>query len=374
MAQLKLAPQYEKTKSWEASPGWIKTVYNPVDPSGLVQVSCMNQKRMPIIPLCELADGQEADVFVQMTAKDEGLTRSGKPYLRVTFRDAAREVRSFLWRESACYEEARTHWRKGEFFKVRGVFRDTQYGPQLEVHRVRLVEEKDREDGFDELHCQPSTAFDPQRLFAQLVATVKDEIQDPELRELTLGLVESNREALLTLPAAVRNHHNFAGGYLEHVVSVVRNARMLVDKYAADYGDLQPPLSRDLVIAGAALHDIGKLRELEMTDGAPAYTAPGELIGHVLMGRDMVREAASGRALDPELLLRLEHIIVSHQRLPEWGSPKPPMTPEALLVHYADDLDAKFQMMYIALRDDPQAGAFTSNNNPLKQRMYRAKR
>jgi 3'-5' exoribonuclease len=330
----------------------------------------MNQKRMPV-PLCELADGQEADVFVQLTAKDEGVTRAGKPYFRLTFRDAAREAKAFLWRESAYFEECRAAWKRGEFFKVRGVYRDSQYGPTLEVHKARLVEEKDREDGFDELHCQPSTAFDPQRLFEQLLTIAKEEIHDPELRVLTAGILETHREALLTLPAATRNHHNYAGGFLEHVVSVARNARMLVDKYLADYGDLRPPLSRDLVIAGAVLHDIGKLRELEISGGDPAYTAAGELIGHVILGRDVIREAAAGRSIDPELLLRLEHIIVSHQRLPEWGSPKPPMTPEALLIHYADDVDAKFQIMYAALRDDPQAGPFTSNNNPMRQRLYR---
>jgi 3'-5' exoribonuclease len=331
----------------------------------------MNQKRMLIVPLCEMADGQEADVFVQLLAKDEGLTRAGKPYFRLTFRDATREVKAFLWQESAYFEECRTAWRKGEFYKIRGVYRDTQYGPNLEVHKARRVEEKDREDGFDELHCQPSTAFDPPRLFDQLLTIANEEIHDPELRSLTVGILQTHREAILTLPAATRNHHNYAGGFLEHVVSVARNARMLADKYLADYGDLRPPLSRDLVIAGAVLHDIGKLRELEIAGGDPAYTVAGELIGHVLLGRDIVREAAAGRSIDSDLLLRLEHIIVSHQRLPEWGSPRPPMTPEALLIHYADDVDAKFQIMYAALRDDSQPGAFTSNSNPLRQRLYR---
>ncbi len=333
----------------------------------------MNQKRMPIVPLCELADGQEADVFVQLVAKDEGTTRSGKPYFRVTFRDAAREARAYLWRESAYFEECRTQWRKGEYFKIRGLYRDTQYGPQLEIHKARPVEEKDREDGFDESRCQPSSAFDPSRLYAQLLAMAKDEIYDPGLRDLTVAILEAHRRELLTLPAATRNHHNFAGGYLEHVVSVVRNAQMLVDKYVIDYSDLQPPLSRDLVIAGAVLHDIGKVRELEMREGNPDYTVEGELIGHVLMGRDIIREAAAGRAIAPELLLRLEHIVVSHHRLPEWGAPKPPMTLEALLVHFADAIDANFQMMYTALRDDTPDAAFTSNNNPLRQKIYRGR-
>ena len=85
----------------------------------------------------------------------------------------------------------------------------------------------------------------------------------------------------------------------------------------------------------------------------------------------MVREAAAGRAIDPELLLRLEHVIVSHQRLPEWGSPKPPMTPEALIVHYADDLDAKYQMMVAILREDTNPGPVTSKKNALYQKVYR---
>ncbi len=101
------------------------------------------------------------------------------------------------------------------------------------------------------------------------------------------------------------------------------------------------------------------------------YTASGSLIGHILQGRDMVREAAVKHPIDAEKLLRLEHIIVAHQRLPEWGAPKPPMTPEALLVHYADDMDAKLQMMVEALQQDSGDGLFTTSRNPLKQRLYR---
>ncbi len=105
-------------------------------------------------------------------------------------------------------------------------------------------------------------------------------------------------------------------------------------------------------------------------------TAAGSLIGHVLQGRDMVREAASvlaanGTPLDAEKLLRLEHIIVAHQRLPEWGAPKPPMTLEALLVHYADDLDAKIHMVVTALKEDKTPGHTTSKKNVLMQQFYK---
>ncbi len=152
---------------------------------------------------------------------------------------------------------------------------------------------------------------------------------------------------------------------------MTRTCVYLAEKYDAYYPDLEPPLNKDLVVAGAILHDIGKLRELDQQPQGTEYTAEGNLIGHILQGRDMVREAAGRHGLTPETLLRLEHIIVSHQRLPEWGSPKPPMTPEALIVHYADDLDAKLHMMVVGLRDDTTAGAMTSSRNALRLRLYR---
>jgi 3'-5' exoribonuclease len=121
------------------------------------------------------------------------------------------------------------------------------------------------------------------------------------------------------------------------------------------------------------LHDIGKIREYDLRPQGAEYSPEGNLIGHILQGRDMVRESAFAADVDPELLLRLEHVIVAHQRLPEWGSPKPPMTPEALIVHFADDMDAKYQMMYAVLRDDLNEGPMTSNKNALGQRVYRGR-
>ena len=121
-------------------------------------------------------------------------------------------------------------------------------------------------------------------------------------------------------------------------MSVTRTCVYLADKYAEYYPEMKPPLDKDLVVAGGILHDIGKLREMEQRPEGAGHTPEGSLIGHILLGRDMVREAAAAMKgappLDAETLLRLEHVIIAHQRLPEWGSPKPPMTPEALLVHY----------------------------------------
>jgi 3'-5' exoribonuclease len=326
---------------------------------------------MPIVALSEMTSGQEADLFVLMTAKEELTTRDGKPYFKVGFRDHAREVVFPIWNDSPWGADCREAWRPGTFYKVRAIYRDTNYGPQLELRKIREVSSADEADGFSPAMCLPQTRYDAGKMFAELLSIARQRIAEDGLRRLVIDLLEAHRQPLLTLPAATHNHHAFVGGWLEHVLSVTQNAVFLADKYDAQYPQMKPRLNKDLVAAGAILHDIGKLREIEEQPQGAEYTAAGNLIGHILQGRDIVREAAAGRDLDPDVLLRLEHIIVSHQRLPEWGSPKPPMTPEALLVHYADDVDAKYEMMAAILRDDSNPGPVTSKKNPLYQKVYR---
>ena len=328
-------------------------------------------KPVAIVPLSELIHGQEADLFALLAAKEELTTRDGKPYFKVAFRDHAREVSFPIWIDSAWAAECRDRWRPGIFYKLRAVYRDTNFGPQLDIKKIRETVEADAADGFDPLGCQKRTRFDPVAMFEDLTALVWDRISDAPLRSLVIDILAANRHQLETLPAATRNHHAYLGGWIEHVLSVTRTAAFLADKYDELYPDMQPRLDKGLVVAGAALHDIGKLREYRQEPQGAVYSAEGALIGHILQGRDIVREAAAGRDLPPETLLRLEHIIVSHQRLPEWGSPKPPMTPEALIVHYADDLDAKYQMMYQTLHDDATPGPLTSKKNTLYQQVYR---
>jgi 3'-5' exoribonuclease len=327
-------------------------------------------RTIPLLPLAEMVAGQEADAFVLLAAKTEGTTRDGKPFFRVTFRDATRDVSVPVWNDSAFHDPCRNDWQAGQFYKVRAVYSESKFGPQLDLRKIRPVTPEDKADGFDEAMCQPRTRFDTSQLFAELLETARKEIREPNLAALAAELLETHREALLTLPAARRNHHAIIGGWLEHVHSVVRNAIFLADKYGRDYPDLDPPLSRDLVVAGAILHDIGKVQEMQLAPSGAEYTASGELVGHILLGRDLVREAAARHPLPPEMLLRLEHIIVSHQRLAEWGSPKPPMTPEAILVHFADDVDAKFHTVLSALSEKGD-GPFTAGRNPLGYKIFR---
>jgi 3'-5' exoribonuclease len=335
----------------------------------------MAQRTLPmtaaITPLAELAEGQEADFFALLSEKQEMKTRDGKPYHRVTFRDARREVGFPIWSDSPLANTCRDEWAPGSFYKMRAVLRQTNFGPQLEIKKIRLVEDGDKKDGFDPLMCRPTSRFDAVEMFAELINFVESRIQNKPFRKLVADILEQNREQLLLWPAAKRNHHAYVSGFLEHTLNVTRTCCHLADKYADLYSDMNPPLNKDVIVAGAALHDIGKLRELETNPGGTEYSLSGHLIGHVLQGRDIVREAAAGKKIDPDLLLRLEHVIVAHQRLPEWGSPKPPMTPEALIVHHADDLDAKMQMIACVFQEEFANSAITSKKNPMAQQFYR---
>lgn len=331
----------------------------------------MAAKPLPVVALSDLVNGQEADLFALLERKEEGHTRDGKPYWRVTFRDARRFVTSPVWSDSPLANACRDEWRTGQFYKLRATYKETEFGAQLEIRRVRPTCDDDRADGFDPLAMLPRSRFDPTAMFNELLEIARSKISCEPLSGMVQAILTEHREELCDLPAAAHHHHAFRSGFLEHILSVTRNAVFLADKYAALYPDFLPGRSHDLVIAGAILHDIGKLRELRTTPSGAEYTPQGELIGHVVLGRDIVREAANHHSLDRETLLRLEHIIVSHQRTPEWGSPKPPMTPEALLVHYADDIDAKLQMMVEALQGDASDGFVTSRKNLLNHKLFK---
>lgn len=326
-----------------------------------------------VVALSEMLPGQHGDCFVLLAEKASGTTRDGKPYFRVTFRDNSRSAQAMIWSDSVWFTECSENWQEGAFYKLRCVYLETDFGPQLDIERIRPVREEDRQHGFDPGQLVPSTRFDVDEMFAELCTIARDHIHDPALQRLTLSLLEQNEAAIKVIPAAARNHHAFRGGYLEHTLSVARLAVHLAEKYAEYYPDLKPPLAKELVVAGAILHDIGKVRELVPAPDGGRYTAAGRLVGHIAMGRDMIRDAARQiPELNPETLLRLEHIILSHQGQPEWGSPITPHTPEALLVHYADDIDAKFHEAAMALMQAPDDDSeFTSYRNPLHRRIFR---
>ncbi|NNJ25875.1 3'-5' exoribonuclease YhaM family protein [Alienimonas chondri] len=320
--------------------------------------------------LSDLKPGATADVFALLSSKKQDVTKAGKPFYKCTFRDADREASVMVWSDSGHFADCEANWTKGAFYKLRGTYEENNYGPQLNLDKIRPVQPTDAEAGFKESDFFETSRFDPENMFRALTTLLGDAIEDGPLRAVVLKVLNDRAEAFKTWPAANRNHHAFAGGLLEHTLSVVRTTQWLCEKYAGMYPEMSPPLCVDAALAGAALHDIGKLEELDGSPAGAEYTSSGRLIGHILIGRDWLRAAAAafeqtgqagpqGGPADAELLLRTEHVIVSHHGIREFGSPAEPHTPEALIVQHADELDAKFNMLADGLKRAPGDGPFT---------------
>jgi 3'-5' exoribonuclease len=326
----------------------------------------MSKAKKPVLAkLSDLRSGDYADCFVQLAAKTRGTTRDGKPFITCKFRDARRTVGAVpIWEDSPHFEPSQ-EWQVGQFFKVRATFTEHEkYGPQLDIEQIRAVEDRDRTDGFSELDFSERSRHDPEAMFAELEAIVTGEIADGPLRALVLNLLTANAAALKSLPGSARHYYPFAGGWLEHTLSVSRSCVWLADRYAAMYPELNPPLNRGLVIAAAVLHDIGRVRELDALPGQPTRdTVPGELFGRLFLGYDMIRSAAVGVPdLNAELLELLLHCVVSHLKVPEWGGPLQPCIPEVLILHAAADLDARMEMYVRCLTRDTAEGPFTDRD------------
>jgi 3'-5' exoribonuclease len=335
----------------------------------------MSRPKPAVVPLHQLRPGQPADFFALLSEKVRGTTRDGKPYYTCRFRDLRRTAEAKVWADSPLFSECEADWQPGMTFKVRGVYAEHErYGPQVELHQVRPTREEDQADGFREADLVERSRFDSDVMFADLRALVEAEVKDEPLRHLVLALLDRHADALKRLPAHPRTFYPFPGGWLEHTLSVARSALMLADKYVAHYSELSPPLNRDLIAAGAVLHDIGRAAELSAgAPGQPAEpTVPGHLFGHLFLGRDLVREAARDVAdLNPELVTLLEHVVVTHLTRPEWGSPRLPAIPEVLILHHADDLDAKFEMYVRCLTRDTADGPLTDRDPVLGKQLLK---
>jgi 3'-5' exoribonuclease len=333
--------------------------------------------RFPIVTFSNLEVQKWADTFAILSHKSSGQTRDGKPYLTCRFRDRRRELESRIWSDSPTFSELVTA-EVGSPYKLRAILRDHEkYGLQLDVQQIRPVVDTDTDDGF-----RLSELFDQSRLpanesFTAIQEIATKEIEDLPLRQLVLNLLDAHQSKLCQLPATVHHYYPFRGGWLEHTLSVVQICIWLVDRYRNYYAEMVPPLNRDVLIAGAILHEIGRLIELNVPDNpleTPSSTVDGQLFGHHLLGRDMIRMMASQvPELDPERLRLLEHLVLSYLTRPEWGSPRLPQIPEALILHHADDLDAKMEMYIRCLTRDTSDGAFTAPDAILKKPLWKSR-
>jgi len=289
-------------------------------------------KDLYIDDLMNFEEGRLFDSYFLVLGKQQRTTKQNKPYLNLTLGDKTGQIDGRVWDPGD--PRIAKEFERGDLVKVRGSVSRFEDRCQVKVEQLRraLASEADLKD------MLPCTAHDIDELWRQLETTVES-IADPDLKRLLNALLgdaeiaKEYREA----PAARQLHHAWLGGLLEHVVSLLG----LADRVAAHYA----LLDRDLLVTGVILHDIGKVRELTWETGFD-YTVEGVLLGHIQMGMDLVEKTIAGLPGFPERLRTLVlHMILSHHGKLEFGSPKLPMIPEALVLNFLDDLDAKMQAM-----------------------------
>ena len=331
----------------------------------------MSNRVIRVVPFDEVLPDQECDTFALLAELRESLTRDEKPYIRATFRGAKRRVTVPIWSDSSWHSPCRNEWRAGAFYKLRCVLREsTPFGLQLDIRKIRETNDSDRADGFDSNMCLESAPQDVVKSFEQLCELIEIQVHDVALKSLALTLLNERRDILLELPAATF-HHEYRGGLLEHTLAVTRIAVALANFYSEQPHWPGHESGRDLTIVGACLHDIGKTIELSLGAAGATHTAEGHLIGHVVLGCDLVRRAAERAGLDRETGLRLEHIVLSHQGTAEGISSKAPLTPEAILVRYANEIDAQFSMATASIRSEGDSEMMTTRRGPHSPRYFR---
>lgn len=317
-------------------------------------------RQYPWPPVRDLADGQEVTGCYLVHEKQKRVAKNGKPFLQLTLGDATGTVTAMVWDDAERHDAA---FAAEDVVGVRarvGTFADRL---QLNVASLELLEVSDD----DLVFFVPASPRDRGEMERELDLLVKS-VRDEALRELLGRCV--GRQTLLGRqfrlhPAAKRNHHAYLGGLMEHSISVARAC----DRLCAHYAAQGARLDRDATVAAALLHDIGKVRELS-TGRVFCYTDEGNLLGHILIGLQIVvREAEAVAGLGADRLLHLQHLIASHQGRLEWASPKVPHTLEAFILHAADDLDAKMNSA-IHLLAQVDGGGWSGYDRHLERALY----
>jgi 3'-5' exoribonuclease len=324
-----------------------------------------------VIKLSDLVDSQEAVCFAALVRKTRGTTKAGQPFMKCYFRDKRTTLEAPLWHDHHYFRDAEG-WPEGTAFRlmVRGKY-GLRYGMQIEILAIRPATDDDIPDGFDFADLVESSKYAPEEMLDTIRSIIDRQIEEPHLKRLVVTILEDNWALFQKMPAAQNFHHSYNSGLLEHVWSMTRIASFLASHYSKYYDTLNPPINKGIIIAATILHDIGKLRELEYHPIEARYTKDGRLIGHILMGRDMVREAA--KTIDDfpvETLLLLEHAILAHHGRLEFGSPVQPLTIEAMIVSHIDDLDAKVNMVVRNRLESQTEDPFTERIFALDNRRF----
>lgn len=278
-------------------------------------------------------------------------TRTNHPYLQLHLQDNSGSIEAKVWEDVPAFEKT---FDEGDAVVVKGRVSRYQERLQLEIVDIgRASPEKHAEYGFDLSKLIPSSKHSVPEMWRELGKIIKT-MSNAHLKALISNIYKSNADLIKQHPASMKLHHAWLGGYLEHVLSMTKIGVQLAHHYQVDL---------DLLLTGILLHDIGKIQELNSAQ-QPGYTDSGKLLGHIVMGRDMARDAMHEiEGFPPELQLKVEHMILSHQGKYEWQSPKQPKFKEALLLHYIDAMDARMNMMTEAMEKDNETGSWTNHFN-----------
>jgi 3'-5' exoribonuclease len=311
--------------------------------------------RLP--PIRRLQANDAGYAFYLCSAKEVRQGR-GNDVLHVVLQDATGQLDARVFDN---VDELGSEFEAGEFVKVQGRVQIHHGRLQLLVERIRRVIDSDARDGFHEDDCIETAPRPAEEMWTELQEMLHG-TTNPFVRDLLLRLTAAYAERFRRWPAAMSVHHAYRGGLLEHVLQVTRVARMLAVAYGADI---------DTVTAGAVLHDIGKLDELD--EGPPAaYTREGNLLGHIAIGAARVREECNRIPGFPaDLRDHIIHLILSHHGQRENGSPVVPMTVEAFIVAMSDDLDAKLHLVRRSLAAETTTGEFSGWNSKLERRLWK---
>lgn len=291
-------------------------------------------KTLRNVPIRDWEAGDTIQGFALLTKKETRQDRNGKSFLDMELADATGSMVAKVWSDSPALSGA---YEPHQFVAFRGSVKSYRDQLQLNIDECRQATDADRHYGFDESKLIPSTREDIDDLWRRLERIYAEDVERPVMRRLAAETIALHGKSLREHPAAKAMHHAYRGGLLEHVVSMAELGRLVCGHYRE--------LDRDLVLVGVLFHDLGKLKELGAMP-ANDYTLEGRLIGHVVMGRDLLIERCAAIPGFPDnLRVLLEHMVLSHQGKKEFASPVEPMTPEALALHFIDDLDSKINQL-----------------------------
>ena len=287
-----------------------------------------------------------------VASKQVKAKKNGEPYLALVLADRSGQIEAKMWDN---VDDFIAVFEQDDFLKVKGLINRYKNRFQLTIHKLRRMEETD----IDFTDYLPKTTKDIGELWRTLTEFVGT-FENRHLKVLVESFMADTEiaERYRNAPAAKSLHHAYIGGLLDHVVSLFRSCDLVCRNY--------PQVNRDLLLTGAFLHDIGKIHELSYSRSF-AYTTKGQLLGHMIIELEMLQEKLAGLPDFPdELKILIEHLIISHHGHYEFGSPKLPMFPEALVLHYLDDLDSKVESMRAHFeREAGIVGSWTGYNPSL---------